>query len=243
VSISFNQKVQNFADQLADNDFDFEDAALTFARLDHEMEAAGDTTSKLARDQMETLRYMFSTAHLSDPISMEPIQPPNFITAGGNFFDVNELMKGVLSQSAPINPMNRQPLTEDELTRLCAHFNIHVDNFQSLWPLAEAELREHTDSVLKALDNDDAREQYLLSSSIDEDNANYKREARLRLFDQLTSFEQPLAPIMEHKVETVVDQIPILIDARPANNFCNLFTRVAVAALVAITGVALTFLR
>ena len=235
MAINFNQKVQIFADQLAEKDFDFEEAASTFAKLDKEMEAAGATISILAKDPMATLRCMFSTANLADPISGDPIKPTDFITVGGYYFDANELMKGVLSQTTLRNPMDRQPLTEIELEQLCAHFNVNTEDFQSLWPLAEAELRQHTDLVMATLETDAAREQYLTSETIDADNADYKREARLRLFDQLPRYKDPLPPMR-------TDPIPVL-DTRPASGFCHLLTKIAVAGLVAISGIALTYLR
>jgi len=72
------------------------------------------------------------------PISLEEIPPGQEFKIGNEIFNINYLMSAILSMEPdeneqPINPMNRQPLTNEDLQRICRYYNIFVEDLLNLY--------------------------------------------------------------------------------------------------------------
>ena len=180
MTVTFEQRIETLQGKSIDAD-----SAEEFARLDFDMLHSAEKISAIAQEQLEQLRTAFANAKLECKITCEKIQPENFFTIGGNFFDVNALLGSILSQDEIQNPYTRQPLTPRELTKLCAHFNICVTDFQALWSISAKNLHQHNAQMLAKLRTDAEKSDYLVREGLPEYEANYKRDVRKKLFKDL----------------------------------------------------------
>jgi len=181
MTISFEQTIQILQNQPITPE-----SGDDFAKLDYEMTHSAQKVSMAVEKQFEQLRMKFANARLECRLTLEAIQPVNFFTIGGNFFDITALIDGILTQDEIQNPLDRQHLSEKDLAKVCAHFGVDVNAFKELWPKAKQEYQAHNDLEIQKLPTDHQKEEYLRREGAAEEESNYKRDARKRLFNELT---------------------------------------------------------
>jgi hypothetical protein len=180
MAISFEQRIQSFQKGPFTPESGDE-----FAKLDYDMTHSAEKVSQAVQQQFEVLRGKFANAGLECRLTLDRIEAKNFFTIGRNYFDVNALIDGLLTQDTIVNPLDRQSLSEIDLAKVCAHFGVDVEAFKQLWPKAKEEFQVHNDAILKALPTNDKREEYLRRDCAAEAESDYKRDARKRLFNEL----------------------------------------------------------
>lgn len=179
MTISFEKRIQSLQNQPINRE-----SGDDFAKLDYDMAHSAQKVSAAVQKRFEQLRMKFAKGGLECRLTLDAIEPVNFFTIGGNFFDITALINGILTQNAIQNPLDRQSLSDKDLAKVCAHFGVDVNAFKELWPRAKQEYEAHNDTIIKALPRAQ-REAYIRREGVAEEESDYKRDARKRLFNEL----------------------------------------------------------
>lgn len=195
MSVNFESRLNDFGAYLASDGFNAEEAATRFRLLDQETTRPGTNLTEFAIQQLATYRLMFNDSIIETvpadpfvpktecPLSGETIAADDFITIGGQTFNANFLMRSILSQITVQNPMNRLPLSEADLQKLCSHFGINPVDFRQLWRLSSADLESELASrALINGNNEEAQLALLEGQDRDGENNNFKIESRNNRF-------------------------------------------------------------
>lgn len=124
------------------------------------------------------------------PLSREPIQKGQAILINKKNYDAHFFTLGVLSlnEEKPSNPMNRQPLTDEQIQQICGFYQIDKEDFLSLFskdsPVSQlAEARQSFDLSRAAPLSEE--EQMSAVRRSQDGFSNQKRDSRIQAFKEL----------------------------------------------------------